>query len=75
LPSLQLAILFADAPTSYIKPYLTVPEAAKFLRVSPWSVRRLIDAGSLPAAKAGTASNSKILISRDDLEKFLWAAP
>jgi excisionase family DNA binding protein len=56
-------------------PYLTVPEAAKFLRVSPWSVRRLIDAGSLPAAKAGTASNSKILISRDDLEKFLWAAP
>jgi excisionase family DNA binding protein len=61
-----------QAPPS---PYLTVPEAAKFLRVSDWSVRRLIDAGNLPAVKAGTASNSKILVSRDDLEKFLWDEP
>jgi excisionase family DNA binding protein len=56
-------------------PYLTVPEAAKFLRVSAWTIRRLVEAGRLPAGKAGTASNSKILISRDDLEAFLWDEP
>ena len=32
---------------------LTVPEVADVLRISPASVRRLIDAGKLPAVRLG----------------------
>jgi excisionase family DNA binding protein len=54
--------------------YLTLSQAAEFVGVSVATVRRWIASGQLPAAKAGTAVNSKIVVSRADLEEFLWAA-
>jgi excisionase family DNA binding protein len=55
--------------------YLTIPQAANYTRVSPRTVRRWIANGQLPAAKAGSAVNSKVVVLVDDLEEFLWSAP
>lgn len=47
--------------------YLSVAEAAKLARVVPSTVRRWIRAGELTRHEAG----SKVLVRRDELERFL----
>jgi len=48
-------------------PYLSIPEAADFLRISKRSVRRHIKAGILPHCKLG----GRILLRRDELMAHL----
>jgi len=50
--------------------YYTVAEAARLLRVSPPTIWRWIESGSLPALRAGKRA---IRIRRDDLEQALQA--
>lgn len=54
--------------------YLTVVEAAERLRVSKWTVTRLVDEGRLPASdlNAGRGKKQRKLVFREtDLEKFV----
>lgn len=50
------------------KPFLTVTEAAKYLDVSPDSIRNYINAGELAFSRPG---GRRILISRDDINAFV----
>lgn len=47
--------------------FLTIPEAARLLRLSKAGLRVFIDRGLLARFKVG----GKVIIHRDDLEKFL----
>lgn len=47
--------------------YLSVAEAAAFARVSPGTVRRWVRRGELTRHEAG----ARVLVKRDELEKFL----
>lgn len=47
--------------------YLSIREAATFARVAPGTVRRWVRAGELTRHEAG----SRVLVKRDELEKFL----
>lgn len=49
-------------------PPLTVAEAARTLGVSPATVRRLIAAGTLPAAHKLPGPNGAFLIARDAVD-------
>lgn len=40
-------------------PLLTVPEAARFLRVTPQTIRRMCRDGTLPAVQLGTGRTSR----------------
>lgn len=54
-----------------------VKEAARFLGISPWTIRRLIDSGTLPCVRlpnGGSSAVRRLLIDRDDLEKLVRAA-
>lgn len=55
--------------------HLTVKQAANYARVSPNTIRKWISDGDLPAAKAGCAINSKVVVKRSDLDEFLWSVP
>ncbi len=55
--------------------YLTVGQAATLLHVSPTTIRRWIYQGSLPAKKANTGRNARVLIDKDDLQNLLSPAP
>ena len=55
--------------------FLTVDQAATLLHVSPTTVRRWIYQGSLPAKKANTGRNAKVLIAKDDLYHLLTPVP
>lgn len=55
--------------------YLTVDQAALLLHVSPTTIRRWIYQGSLPAKKANTGRNARVLIDKDDLHNLLSPAP
>jgi excisionase family DNA binding protein len=55
--------------------FLTVDQAATLLHVSPTTIRRWIYQGSLPAKKANTGRNARVLIDKDDLYNLLSPAP
>lgn len=55
--------------------FLTVDQAATLLHVSPTTVRRWIYQGSLPAKKANTGRNARVLIDKDDLYNLLSPVP
>jgi excisionase family DNA binding protein len=46
---------------------LSIPEAARFLGVSAWHVRRLVWRGDLPAVRIGRL----VRLDRDDLATFI----
>ena len=48
-------------------PYMSVPEAAAFCRVSVWTVRAWLSAGRLPRQKAG----GRTLIARADVQALV----
>ena len=60
---------------------LTVAETADFLRVSPKTVRRLIDAGLLQAVRLVSAASgritpqSRLRVSGDSLSAYLGISP
>jgi excisionase family DNA binding protein len=49
-------------------PLLTVPEVSERLRVSPYTVRRLVRSGQIPALRVG----AQIRVSRFELEAWLF---
>lgn len=51
--------------------FLTLPEVALMLRVSPRTVRRMIDRDGLPAFRVG----GSVRIASDELEAWLDAEP
>lgn len=51
--------------------YLTIKEAAIYLRVSQSTIRRLIDDGHLSFYKINDKINSKIIINTESLENYL----
>jgi excisionase family DNA binding protein len=51
--------------------YVTVPEAAKLLRVHSSTIRRWIDSGELPAHRVG---QRRVLVKRADLAKLITPA-
>jgi excisionase family DNA binding protein len=51
--------------------YLTVDQAATLLHVSPSTIRLWFYQGSLPAKKANTGRNARVLIDKDDLHSLL----
>ena len=56
----------ADAP-----PLLTVPEAAKLLRMSVRSFYRLVSTGRLKAFRAADAGSSRHLVPRSEVGRYL----
>jgi excisionase family DNA binding protein len=58
------------ATTVPLRQFLTVPEAAERLRVSPKTVYRLVWAGELPALRVG----SQIRIDEQAFEEWLLEA-
>ena len=62
-----VAARLAAAPTTTASPYLTVPEAAAYLRASRQRVHDLCSQGRLPQWKDGRRS----LLHRDDLDRYL----
>jgi excisionase family DNA binding protein len=50
--------------------YLTVAEVAELLKLNPQTIYNWIDAGKLPATRAG---NRRVRIARADLDAFLDA--
>lgn len=50
--------------------WMTVPEAAEYIRAKPQRVYDLISQGRLPAGRDGT----RRLLARDDLDSYLEAA-
>jgi excisionase family DNA binding protein len=57
----------SPAPAALLRPLLTVPEVAALLRLSPRSIRRLIDDGRLPIVRLGRA----IRIRPQDVEALV----
>lgn len=53
------------------KDWLTVKEAAAYLSVSPFTIRRWLKEGKLPHKKLGTSKNSSIRVSSLGIEKYL----
>lgn len=51
-------------------PYISIDEAAKYLRLNKRSIRRYIHAGILPAKRLPTGVG-KYLLTKEDLENFL----
>src|SRR5262245_30337812 len=53
--------------------------AAHYLGISPWSVRELVWAGRLPVVKIqrpdGTGDMNRVLIDRNDLDRFIEDLP
>lgn len=50
--------------------YITVQDAALEVACSPGTIRRLIEAGRLPAVDIGTGTKARWRIHRDDLLKI-----
>jgi excisionase family DNA binding protein len=48
---------------------LTVEEAGKFAKVSPWTIRRLIERGKLPASNFGSGRRDIYRIKLEDLSR------
>jgi len=53
------------------RPVLTVPEAAEYLRISPWTAYERVRSGDIPVLRMGR----RILVSRAALEKLLEGQP
>lgn len=51
---------------------LTVPEVAERLRLSRWSVYRMIEAGVLPAVRVSAAPNGPLRVSEQELDGWLY---
>jgi excisionase family DNA binding protein len=56
------------------RPLLTVPEAARRLRVSEKTIRRRIARGEIPAVQLG-GPRSPVRIPEDELERWLFGNP
>ncbi len=52
---------------------LTVPEVAKRLRLSRWSVYRMIENGSLPAVRVSASPTGPLRVSASELESWLFS--
>ncbi len=50
---------------------LTVAEAAEFLRVSPITVYRRVEAGELPAVRVGSGPRAPVRIASDELMRYV----
>jgi excisionase family DNA binding protein len=50
---------------------LTVAETAERLRVSRWTIYRLVESGKLPAIKLGSGRMSPIRVSETELAEWL----
>jgi excisionase family DNA binding protein len=48
-----------------------VEDAARVMGISSGSVRRLVQKGDIPAVRWNSSKNGRIIIKRDDLERFL----
>lgn len=59
--------LAKSRPANDATDYLSTSEAAAFARVSPGTIRRWVRTGELTRHEAGT----RVLVRRDELEKFL----
>ncbi len=51
--------------------YLSPNDAAKYASMSRWTISRAITAGKLPAMKMSDAKSGKVLISVDDLNRWI----
>jgi excisionase family DNA binding protein len=51
---------------------LTVDEAAATLRVSKWSIYRLVESGQLPALRLGNGPRTPIRVDDEELERWLY---
>jgi excisionase family DNA binding protein len=58
-------------PRAQAKERLTLREAANALRLSERSVRRLVAAGRLRAARVTGSGSSPIIIARSEVDRFL----
>lgn len=56
---------------SHDSPLLTVPEVSERLRVSTYTVRRLVRAGEIPALRVG----QQLRVSQRELEEWLFEDP
>lgn len=54
---------------------LTVPEVAERLRLSVWTIYRLVEAEKLPAIRIGSGSRAPIRIDEAELDAWLRAEP
>jgi excisionase family DNA binding protein len=66
-----IAAALAERDVAPVSPYMTVLEAAGFLRTSRQAVYDLLSAGKLARHKVG----SRTLIARTDVEKIVLAEP
>lgn len=69
----RIAELIRDQPTKVDppSPFLTVPEAATYLRASRQRIYDLLSSRAVPKVKDG----SRVLLRRDDLDAYLSGRP
>ena len=65
---LQVVPSMLESPQKLLK----VPEVAERLRVSVWSVYRLVEGGQLPAVRVGSGPRAPIRVSEAELEAWLF---
>jgi len=53
------------------KKYLTISEAERYSALSRWTLGRAIKAGELIAAKLSKAKSGKVLIKKEDLDRYI----
>jgi excisionase family DNA binding protein len=51
-----------------------IEDAARLVGISIGSLRRLVQRGEIPVVRWNASKNARILIKRDDLERFLEGA-
>jgi len=51
--------------------FMTIKEAAIFIRCSPSTIRELVKSSQIPYYRIGKSAKSTILIQRKDLKKFI----
>jgi excisionase family DNA binding protein len=56
---------------TFIPEFLTIKEAAILLRVSQSTIRRLFDSGEIKYFKINDSKNSKIIIERQEIDRYL----
>jgi len=56
---------------SSTKKYFTISEAERYSALSRWTLGRAIKAGELVAAKLSDAKSGKVLIKKEDLDRYI----
>lgn len=53
------------------KKYLSIKDAERYSSVSRWTLGRAINSGELVAAKLSKAKSGKVLIKKEDLDRYI----